>query len=75
MVAATAPPAAISAAATIATAITVSQRRLGVQWLVIEQRKWRSGQCRASEQCKDKRTEGAKLHHDASSLRVQSRYW
>jgi hypothetical protein len=76
----TGPPTAMVAAATaISTAtatsssITVSQRGLGVQRLVIKQRKRRGGQCRASEQCKDKMTEGAKLHHDASSWLVQTR--
>jgi hypothetical protein len=65
----------VSTATTISTAITVSQRRPGVQRLMIKQRKWRGGQCRASKQCKDKMTEGARLHHDASSRLVQSRYW
>ena len=65
--------AATPATAISTTAITVSQRRLGVQRLVIKQRKWRGCQCRASEQCKDKLMEGAKLHHDASSWLVHNR--
>jgi hypothetical protein len=67
-------PAGITAPATSTTSFTVSQRGLGVQRLVVKQRKWRGGQCRASKQCKNEMTDGAKVYHDASSWLVQSRY-
>jgi hypothetical protein len=63
-----------TAPATSTTSFTVSQRGLGVQRLVVKQRKWRGGQCRASKQCKNEMTDGAKVYHDASSWLVQSRY-
>jgi hypothetical protein len=62
-----AAPAVSPAAPATTTSITVGQRGLGVQRLLIKQRQWRGGQCRASEQCKYKKMEGAKLHHGAGS--------